>query len=115
VRGVFVRPRELRGARWSEFDFDGAEWRIPDERMKIGELHIVPLARQAAAILRDLQALTGALGGHVLPSLLTRTRPMSNNPVNTALRRLGYTKEQNDRSWVPDYGEHSAERARISA
>jgi integrase len=84
----------LRGARWSEFDLDGAEWRIPAERMKMGELHIVPLARQAVAILRELQALTGGLGEYVFPSLLTLTRPMSNNTVNTALRRLGYTKEQ---------------------
>jgi integrase len=91
---VFVRPGELRGARWSEFDVDGAEWRIPAERMKMGELHIVPLARQAVATLRELQALTGGLGEHVFPSLLTLTRPMSNNTVNTALRRLGYTKEQ---------------------
>ena len=90
---VFVRPGELRGARWSEFDLDGAEWRIPAERMKMGELHIVPLARQAVAILRELQALT-RLGEYVFPSLLTLTRPMSNNTVNTALRRLGYTKEQ---------------------
>ncbi len=60
----------------------------------MGELHIVPLARQAVAILRDLQALTGGLGEYVFPSLLTLTRPMSNNTVNTALRRLGYTKEQ---------------------
>jgi integrase len=84
----------LRGARWSEFDLDGAEWRIPAERMKMGELHIVPLARQAVTILRELQALTGVLGEYVFPSLLTLTRPMSNNTVNTALRRLGYTKEQ---------------------
>jgi integrase len=62
--------------------------------MKMGELHIVPLARQALAILRELQALTGGLGEYVFPSLLTLTRPMSNNTVNTALRRLGYTKEQ---------------------
>jgi integrase len=62
--------------------------------MKMGELHIVPLARQAVAILRELQALTGGLGEYVFPSLLTLTRPMSNNTVNTALRRLGYTKEQ---------------------
>lgn len=62
--------------------------------MKMGELHIVPLARQAVAILRELQALTGGLGEYVFPSLLTLTRPMSNNTVNTALRRLGYTKDQ---------------------
>jgi integrase len=90
---VFVRPGELRGARWAEFDLDGAEWRIPAERMKMGEQHIVPLARQAVAILRELQALT-SFGEYVFPSLLTLTRPMSNNTVNTALRRLGYTKDQ---------------------
>jgi integrase len=91
---VFVRPGELRGARWSEFDLDGAEWRIPAERMKMGELHVVPLARQAVAILHELQALTGGLGEYVFPSLLTLKRPMSNNTVITAIRRLGYTKEQ---------------------
>jgi integrase len=90
---VFVRPGELRGARWSEFDLDAAEWRIPGERMKMREQHIVPLSRQAVAILRDLQALTGR-EEYVFPSLLSATRAMSNNTVNTALRRLGYTKEQ---------------------
>lgn len=59
---VFIRLSELRGARWSEFDPDGAEWRIPAERMKMGELHIVPLASQAVTILLELQALTGSLG-----------------------------------------------------
>jgi integrase len=92
---VFVRPGELRGARWPEFDLDNAEWRIPAERMKMGEQHIVPLARQAVAILRELRELTGGgLGELVFPSLLSLDRPMSNNTVNTALRRLGYTKEQ---------------------
>jgi integrase len=90
---VFVRPGELRGARWAEFDLDGAEWRIPAERMKMGEQHIVPLARQTVTILRELKALT-SFGEYVFPSLLTLTRPMSNNTINTALRRLGYTKEQ---------------------
>ena len=96
---VFVRPGELRGARWSEFDLNGAEWRIPAERMKMGEQHIVPLSRQAVTILRDLQALTGSCE-FVFPSLLSLDRPMSNNTVNTALRRLGYTKE-NDGPWLP--------------
>jgi integrase len=90
---VFVRPGELRGARWAELDLDGAEWRIPGERMKMGEQHIVPLARQAIVVLRELHALT-SFGEYVFPSLLTLARPMSNNTVNTALRRLGYTKEQ---------------------
>jgi integrase len=56
---VFLRPGELRGARWAEFDLDGAEWRIPGERMKVGDLHVVPLARQAVVILRELHALSG--------------------------------------------------------
>jgi integrase len=90
---VFVRPGELRGARWVELDLDAGDWRIPGERMKTGEQHIVPLSRQAVVILRDLQALTGR-GEYVFPSLLSATRPMSNNTVNTALRRLGYAKDQ---------------------
>jgi integrase len=90
---VFVRPGELRGARWAEFDLDAGEWRIPSERMKMGEHHIAPLSRQAVAILRDLRALTGR-GEYVFPSLLSATRPMSNNTINTALRRLGYTRDQ---------------------
>ena len=56
---VFVRPGELRAAQWSEFDLDRAEWRIPAYRMKMGEQHLVPLSRQAVAILRELQPLTG--------------------------------------------------------
>jgi len=90
---VFVRPGELRGARWVEFDLHACEWRIPGERMKMGQQHIVPLSYQSATILKDLQALTGC-GEYVFPSLLSATRPMSNNTVNTALRRLGYSKEQ---------------------
>src|SRR5581483_6312771 len=77
---VFVRPGELRGARWSEFDLDNAEWRIPAERMKMGEQHIVPLSRQAVATLRELRELTGGgFGELVFPSLLSLDRPMSNN------------------------------------
>jgi integrase len=90
---IFVRPGELRGARWAEFDLDAGEWRIPAQRMKMGEQHIVPLSHQAVSVLRHLQTLTGR-GEYVFPSLLSATRAMSNNTVNTALRRLGYTKEQ---------------------
>jgi len=88
-----VRAGELRGAQWSEFELDGAEWRIPAARMKMGELHIVPLSRQAVAILRELQPLTG-FGQYVFPSLRTLSRPMSNNTINAALRRLGYGKDE---------------------
>ena len=86
---TFVRPGELRQAEWAEFDLDKAEWRIPPERMKMRAPHIVPLAGQAVAILRDLQPLTGR-GRYVFPSLRTGDRAMSANTVNAALRRLGY-------------------------
>ena len=86
---VFVRPGELRAAEWSEIDLDGAEWRIPAARMKMGEQHVVPLSRQAVEILRELHPLTSR-GRFVFPSLLTRDRPMSENTINAALRRLGY-------------------------
>lgn len=90
---VFVRPGELRKAEWSEFDLDGAEWRIPGERMKMGQQHIVPLSRQAVEILRELRLLTGS-GRYVFPSIRTRTRPMSENTVTAALRRLGYSSDE---------------------
>jgi integrase len=88
---VFVRPGELR-AEWSEFDLDNSEWRIPGTRMKMGGQHIVPLSRQAVAILRELQMFGGA-GQYVFPSLVTKGRPMSENTINAALRRLGYSGE----------------------
>jgi integrase len=90
---VFVRPGELRGAEWSEFDLAAAEWRIPATRMKMGEQHIVPLSRQALSILRELEILTGRCR-YVFPSLLSLERPMSNNTINAALRRLGYASDE---------------------
>ena len=90
---VFVRPGELRAAEWSEFDLANAEWRIPAERMKMGEAHIVPLARQALAILNELEPFARG-GRYLFPSLRTRDRPMSDNTINAALRRLGYTSEE---------------------
>ena len=90
---VFVRPKELRSAEWSEFDLDKAEWRIPAEKMKMGVLHIVPLSKQALAILEELKPLTGS-GKYLFPSNRTASRPMSDNTVNGALRRLGFTKEE---------------------
>jgi integrase len=90
---VFVRPGELRKAEWGEFDLDNAEWRIPAERMKMRALHIVPLAEQAVAILRELQPLTGH-GRYVFPSIRSPRDPMSENTVTAALRRLGYTGDE---------------------
>lgn len=90
---VFVRPGELRAARWAEFDLDAAEWRIPGERMKRGAPHIVPLATQAVAMLRELEALTGR-GELLFPGVRTRHKPMSENTLNAGLRRLGYSSDQ---------------------
>jgi integrase len=85
---VFVRPGELRQAEWAEFDLQKPEWRIPSERMKMKITHLVPLARQAVEVLTDLQPLTGR-GRYVFPSELTYQRPMSDNTLNAALKRLG--------------------------
>jgi integrase len=90
---LFVRPGELRRAEWAEIDLDGAEWRISAEKMKMRAPHIVPLSTQAVAILRELHAVTGK-GRYVFPSIRTSERPMSENTVNAALRRLGYSKEE---------------------
>lgn len=90
---VFVRPGELRKAEWTEFDLDGAEWRIPAVRMKMKEQHIVPLASQVVAILRELHPLTGS-GQFLFPSIRSAGRPISENTLNGALRRMGYTKEE---------------------
>ena len=93
---LFQRPGELRAAEWTEFDLDSGTWEIPGDRMKrtkqgkaAGGAHIVPLSSQAVAILRELHALTGS-GRFVFPSVRTKDRPMSDNTVNGALRRLGY-------------------------
>lgn len=89
---LFVRPGELRQAEWSEFDLDRAEWNIPAEKMKMRQPHLVPLCEQAVAILRELQPLTGR-GQYVFPGGRSPRRPMSNNALNAALRRMGYAKE----------------------
>jgi integrase len=89
---VFVRPAELRGALWPEFDLDGAEWRLPSERTKMGDAHIVPLSKQAVAILRELHRLTGR-GEHVFPGLRPK-RPISENTTNAALRAMGFSGDQ---------------------
>lgn len=90
---VFVRPGELRKAEWTEFDLDNAEWRIKPERMKMRVQHIVPLSSQAVAVLRELHALTGG-SRYVFPGARSNGRPMSENTVNAALRRLGYSKDE---------------------
>ncbi|THJ54323.1 DUF4102 domain-containing protein [Burkholderia sp. LS-044] len=93
---LFQRPGELRAAEWVEFDLDAGIWEIPGDRMKrtkqgkvAGGAHIVPLSTQAITILRELHALTGN-GRLLFPSVRTKERPMSDNTINGALRRLGF-------------------------
>ncbi|MDO3376557.1 tyrosine-type recombinase/integrase [Geoalkalibacter halelectricus] len=90
---VFVRPGELRQAQWAELDLDRAEWNIPAERMKIKKAHGVPLSGQAVAILRELKALTGR-SRYLFPSARSNARPLSDNALNAALRRMGFEKDE---------------------
>ena len=90
---VFQRPGEIRQMEWTEIDFEKAVWMIPTTRMKMREPHTVPLSRQAVVILREMRTLSGS-GRYVFPSVRTRARPISDNTVNAALRRMGYSKEQ---------------------
>jgi integrase len=130
---VFVRPGELRASEWTEFSLDGTEpeWRIPGERMKMGEPHIVPLSTQAMALIRELQPITGH-GRFLFPALTSPLRPMSENTINGALRRLGYSSDEmtghgfrsmastclNEQGWHPDLIELQlahAERNKVRA
>lgn len=88
---VFVRPGELRKAEWSEFDFDKAEWVIPDHKMKAKRKHVVPLSPQAMAIINELKVISGE-GQYLFPSPRSKTRPISDVALLAALRRMGYTK-----------------------
>ena len=88
---VFVRPGELRKAEWKDIDMDGAEWRYIVTKTKTP--HIVPLSRQAVEILTELQALTGT-GRFVFPGARTNGRPMSDNAILAAMRRMGIDKEE---------------------
>ncbi len=90
---VFVRPGELRHAEWTEFDLTAADWRIPSAKMKMRRAHRVPLSRQALDILRDLQSMSGG-GRYLFPSVRSMARPMSENTLNAALRRLGYGSDE---------------------
>jgi integrase len=90
---TFVRPGELRTAEWSHVDLVTNEWRIPAERMKMKEDLIVPLSRQAREVVLELQPATGK-GKYLVPSLQGAARPMSENTINGALRRLGFASDQ---------------------
>ena len=128
---LFVRPGNLRAMEWAEIDLAGGEWRIAAGKMKAREAHTVPLSTQAVAVLRELRALTGR-GRYVFPSIRTGDRPMSENTVNAALRRMGYDKDTmtghgfralastrlNEMGWAPDVIERQlahAERNKVRA
>ena len=90
---TFVRPGELRAAEWSEFDLDAAIWTIPADKMKMRRAHRVPLAPRVVAILRDLKAIASG-SKYVFPSVRTGARPMSENTINAALRRIGFAQHE---------------------
>jgi integrase len=90
---VFVRPGELRAAEWSEIDFDAAVWTVPANKTKMRKPHAVPLSRQSLAILKEVYVLTGG-GRFVFPSSRSAARPMSENTITAALRRMGYSGEE---------------------
>jgi integrase len=90
---TFVRPGELRAAHWAEIDFEAATWTIPGTRMKMRRPHRVPLAHQTINVLRNLRAIAGE-SELIVPGARGRGRPLSENTLNAALRRLGYTKDE---------------------
>jgi integrase len=133
---TFVRPGELRAAEWAEIDMAAGECRIPAAKMKMKAEHIVPLSRQALAVLADLQLITGPSdmrsGRYLFPSVRGASAFMSENTVNAALRNLGYAKEVmtghgfralastrlNELGWAPDVIERQlahVERNRVRA
>lgn len=90
---VFLRPGELRQAEWTELDFNKAVWSIPADKMKMGRPHKIPLSRQVVELIYGLHSVTGN-GRYLFPSFRSVTRPMSENTVNLALRRLGFSQKE---------------------
>lgn len=90
---LYPRPGELRLANWSEFDLKKAIWSIPKERMKMRRPHVKPLPPQAVELLEQLHKLTGG-GDLVFPSPWAKGKAISENTMNTALRRMGFTGEE---------------------
>lgn len=90
---LFVRPGELRTAEWTEFDLDEAVWTIPSHKTKMRRLHRVPLSRQVLAMIKELKSIS-ANAKFLFPSVRSASRPISDNTLNAALRRLGFDKTQ---------------------
>jgi integrase len=89
---LFLRPGELRHLEWSEIDLEAAQINIPANKMKMRQPHTVPLSRQTIAIFEEIKPLTGH-GKYVFPSVRSAARPISDNTLNAAFRRMGYTGE----------------------
>lgn len=90
---VFVRPGELRHAEWADFDFEKALWIIPAHKTKMRKAHVVPLSTQALAIIGSIEH-DGDYSRFLFPSLRSVNRPMSENTINAALRRMGYAQDE---------------------
>ena len=90
---TFCRPGEIRHAEWTEIDWDEKLWRIPGSKMKMGQAHLVPLAKQALELLRELREITGHKK-YLFPTTWGSQKPMSEATVLAALRRMDYDKEQ---------------------
>lgn len=90
---VYLRPGELRKAEWGEIDFDAAVWRVPAGRTKMRKPHAVPLSTQVVTLLRELRAM-GNLGSYLFPANSTFLKPICENTLNVALRRLGFTRDE---------------------
>ena len=93
---VFQRPGEIRQMRWDELDLDAAVWTIPASRMKMrgDKDHVVPLSRQVVILLKEMSVLADNDEGYVFPSLRSKARPLSENTMNAAMRRMGYSGEE---------------------
>ena len=100
---TFVRSGELRGARWSEFDFNAGLWRIPARRMKMDNEHLVPLSDQSLDVLEQLKPLTGQFR-LIFPSERNRNRPMSDNTMRRAIFYLGYDGHHKGKSKAVPHG-----------
>ena len=90
---TFARPGEIRGATWAEIDFEEAIWRINGARTKVRRPHEVPLSRQALRVLRDVKGIAGR-SALIFPSIRSNARPLSENAMNAALRRMGFTQDE---------------------
>jgi len=90
---LLLRPGNLRSAEWTEFNLDKGEWRIPKEKMKMRDPHIVPLTSHVVGLIEDLRLVSGN-SRYLFPSVRSLDRPLCENTLNSALRRMGYTKEE---------------------